>query len=190
LVKLKNDIQFGIRNGDTKYFKQSKVKMIEDYKNPYSTQGVTAIMLWNALVPEHEMQFPVDVNIVPIKSLKMAKPKDPPEGAPINQRVDMGDPLKNRNIAAFAEKWPEAYQQLYREIYQNPVPEIRYMSLSSIALPKNTNIKIPDYIYDLVDYESIVDSSLQLFLPLADSIGLRSLPTTSNTTHMSNLIDL
>ena len=190
LVKLKNDIQFGIRNGDTKYFKQSKVKMIEDYKNPYSTQGVTAIMLWNALVPEQEMQFPVDVNIVPIKSLKMAKPKDPPAGAPINQRVDMGDPLKNRNVAAFAEKWPEAYQQLYREIYRNPVPEIRYMSLSSIALPKNSNIRIPDYIYDLVDYESIVDSSLQLFLPLADSIGLRSLPTTSNTTHMSNLIDL
>ena len=104
--------------------------------------------------------------------------------------MDLGDPLKNKNIAQFAEKYPEAYENLYKEIYRNPIPEVRYMSLGSIALPKNANIVIPEYIYDLIDYESIVDSSLQLFLPIADSIGLRSLPTTTNVSHMSNLVDL
>ena len=190
LVKLKEDIQYGIRHGDTKYFKQSKVKTLEDYKNPYSTQGITAIMLWNALVPEQQMQLPIDVNIVPIKSLRMSKPKEKDVEGSINSKVDLGDPLKNKNIAQFAEKYPEAYENLYKEIYRNPIPEVRYMSLGSIALPKNANIVIPEYIYDLIDYESIVDSSLQLFLPIADSIGLRSLPTTTNVSHMSNLVDL
>lgn len=182
MCHLKADIETGIHSGETKYFKQSKVKSVDQYKNPYSIQGVTSVMLWNALVPQSQIELPGDVNIVPIKPLGMKKPG--------KNQVGFADPRKNQNVAEFAEKYPEAFDLLSRAIYENPNPSIAYMSLSSIALPKNENVEIPQYIYDLIDYSSIVDSAMQLFLPIMEAIGISSLPTTSTTSHMSNIIKL
>ena len=187
MVDLKDEIEYDIRHGGTRFHKQSKVKSIEHYKNPYSTQGVTAVMLWNALVPQAQIELPADVNIVPIKSMTMAHPSK--ERVRLNQMVQV-DPLKNINVAEFAEKYPEAYERLYREIYCNENPAIRHMTLGSIALPKNTEIEVPDYIYSIINYDDIVNNALMLFLPVTEVIGLNSLPTTSKTSHISNIVEL
>lgn len=187
MVDLKNEIEYDIRHGGTRFHKQSKVKGIEHYKNPYSTQGVTAVMLWNALVPQAQIELPADVNIVPIKSMTMAHPSK--ERVRLNQMIQV-EPLKNANVAEFAEKYPEAYERLYREIYCNENPAIRHMTLGSIALPKNTEIEVPDYIYSIINYDDIVNNALMLFLPVTEVIGLNSLPTTSKTSHISNIVEL
>lgn len=183
MCQLKNDIETGIHNGETKYFKQSKVKSVEQYKNPYSIQGVTSVMLWNTLVPQSQIELPGDVNIVPIKPLGMKKPSKEGLGK-------SGEPLKNPNVVELKEKYPEAYELLCQSIYENPNPAIAYMSLASIALPKNENIEVPQYVYDLIDYDDIVNSAMKLFLPIMEAIGIYSLPTTATTSHMSNIITL
>lgn len=188
MCNLKKEIEEGILSGDTKFFKQSKVKSVEAYKNPYSIQGVTAVLLWNALVPNAQIDLPGDVNIVPIRPLTVAKPKDK-KGFEGDFQV-RPDPLKNPVVAEFAEKYPEAYALLEANIYNSPNPNIAYMTMKTIALPKNANIEIPDYIYSLIDYNSIVDSAMMLYLPVMDAIGIKSLPTTSTTDHMSNIIPL
>lgn len=185
MAQLKSDIEYGMSHGDSKFYKQSKVKTSENYKNPFSTQGITAVMLWNAICPNNQIELPADVNIVPIKSLKMDKPKreSPTE-------VVHDDPFKNKNIAELEHKYPEVYQRIYNQIYSNTNPLIRYMSMSSIALPKNTDINIPQYVFDLINYDEIVTTSIQLFLPVMESLGIHSVPTTANTSHMTNIIPL
>lgn len=191
MCKLKDEIEYGVTHGDTKFFKQSKVKRVEDYKNPYSTQGINSVLLWNTLCPHAQIELPGDVNIVPIKGLTCPKP--PVDKNPrFNKAVQIGDPLKNKEIAKFAEKYPDVYNRLEREIYQNPNATIRYMSLNSIAFPKNTNIEIPDYVYYLIKYDDIVNNALMLFLPVMDAIGLKSLPSTTaaKADKMSNIVSL
>ena len=186
MAQLKSDIEYGMSHGDSKFYKQAKVKTPDNYKNPFSTQGITAVMLWNAICPTMAIELPADVNIVPIKSLRLPKP---PERTKPTEVVQL-DPFKNKNIEELADKYPDVYQRLYNEIYTNVNPQIRYMNLSSIALPKNANITIPQYVFDLINYDEIVTNSIQLFLPVMESLGIRSVPTTSNTNHMTNIIQL
>lgn len=186
MAQLKSDIEYGMSHGDSKFYKQAKVKTPDNYKNPFSTQGITAVMLWNAICPTMAIELPADVNIVPIKSLRLPKP---PERTKPTEVVQL-DPFKNKNIEELADKYPDVYQRLYNEIYTNANPQIRYMNLSSIALPKNSNISIPQYVFDLINYDDIVTNSIQLFLPVMESLGIRSVPTTSNTNHMTNIIQL
>ena len=186
MAQLKSDIEYGMSHGDSKFYKQAKVKTPDNYKNPFSTQGVTAVMLWNAICPTMAIELPADVNIVPIKSLRLPKP---PERTKPTEVVQL-DPFKNKNITELADKYPDVYQRLYNEIYTNVNPQIRYMNLSSIALPKNTNLTIPQYVFDLINYDEIVTNSIQLFLPVMESLGIRSVPTTSNTNHMTNIVQL
>ena len=186
MAQLKSDIEYGMSHGDSKFYKQAKVKTPDNYKTPFSTQGVTAVMLWNAICPTMAIELPADVNIVPIKSLRLPKP---PERTKPTEGVQL-DPFKNKNIEELADKYPDVYQRLYNEIYTNVNPQIRYMNLSSIALPKNSNITIPQYVFDLINYDDIVTNSIQLFLPVMESLGIRSVPTTSNTNHMTNIIQL
>ena len=186
MAQLKSDIEYGMSHGDSKFYKQAKVKTPDNYKNPFSTQGITAVMLWNAICPTMAIELPADVNIVPIKSLRLPKP---PERTKPTEVVQL-DPFKNKNIEELADKYPDVYQRLYNEIYTNENPQIRYMNLSSIALPKNSNITIPQYVFDLINYDEIVTNSIQLFLPVMESLGIRSVPTTSNTNHMTNIVQL
>lgn len=185
MAQLKADIEYGMSHGDSKFYKQAKVKTPDNYKNPFSTQGVTAVMLWNTICPDMQIELPADVNIVPIKSLKQDKPKqDTP-----TQMVTT-DPLKNKHVAELAEKHPEVYDRLYKGIYMNENPLIRYMNLTSIALPKNTDMEIPQYVFELINYDDIVTNSIQLYLPVMESLGIHSVPTTANTSHMTNIIQL
>lgn len=182
MIELKKEIEDGIRSGDRRFFKQLVVKLPKHYKNPYSTQGVTATMLWNTLCPDLQIAIPGEIYVVPIKDMKFSKPTD--------GKVNTNTPLNNKNINEYSIKYPEEYSRLYKEIYCNYNAEIRHMSLNYIALPRNEEIKIPKHVVELIDFSKIIDDALALYLPVLNSIGLKNLPTTSTTTHMSNIIQL
>ena len=178
MIKLKNSIEAGVRGGDMKYFKQSAVKSPDLYKNPFQTQGVTSILLWNALCPNYAMEFPADVNIVPIIDLRW------------EYSAKRTHPLDVPNIKWFAERYPEDYNRLHREIYSSSNQDLRHMGMKYIATPKNPNIPVPQVIYDIIDYKKIVDDAIGLFLPVMNSIGIKSLDVSSTETNMSNMVEL
>lgn len=178
MIKLKNSIEAGVRGGDMKYFKQSAVKSPDLYKNPFQTQGVTSILLWNALCPDYAMEFPADVNIVPIIDLRW------------EYSAKRTHPLDVPNIKWLAERYPEDYNRLHREIYSSSNQDLRHMGMKYIATPKNPNIPVPQVIYDIIDYKKIVDDAIGLFLPVMNSIGIKSLDVSSTETNMSNMVEL
>ena len=189
VLTLKRMMEDTIKTGNMEFFKQANVKRPEHYKNPYSTQGVCAIMLWNALCPDKALQFPIDVNIVPIKELTFVKPPKKSDDSPINRMVNK-TPTDYKNIAWYAEKHPEAYRRLFKSIYMSDNGLIRHMNLSSIAVPKNIDYKLPEYVTDLFDIDSVINGTMDLILPIMKSVGINSFQVTSTTEYMSNMISL
>lgn len=197
LVILREDIEISMKKGESKYFKQANVKTIENYKNPYSTQGIKSIMLWNTLSPSYSIELPGDVDIIPIKDFSFKKPATPKENKTTNTKavkaIGVSDDrpyLKNRNVKWLYDNYPEVFKLIEKNIYLNPNPEIRHMGLNFIAKPKNTDIPTPEWFHDIIDTEKVVVSTLKLFSPILSSLGLNNLKVSSTVSYPSNMIDL
>lgn len=179
VLQLKEDIQTSMAKGESTFFKQANVQIIEHYKNPYSTQGIVAVLLWNTLNPTYAMELPTDCDIVPIRELTGPKME--------------GGKMRWANeafVMEFKERFPEAYARLERDIYNNPNQLIRTMGLTSLAKPKNSEIPLPEWFEFLLNTEKVVQDSLDLISPILKSLGLNGLKTNASTEYMTNIIDL
>ena len=179
ILKLKDDISLSMTKGESTFFKQANVQIIEHYKNPYSTQGVVAVLLWNSLNPTYAMELPTDCDIVPIHELTGPK-------------MDNGKMRWSNEefVMKFKDKYPDVYARLERDIYNNPNELIRNMGLTSIAKPKNNEIPLPEWFDFLLDPEKVIQDSLNLISPILKSLGLNGLKTNASTEYMTNIIDL
>ena len=179
ILKLKDDISLSMTKGESTFFKQANVQIIEHYKNPYSTQGVVAVLLWNSLNPTYAMELPTDCDIVPIHELTGPK-------------MDNGKMRWSNEefVMKFKDKYPDVYARLERDIYNNPNELIRNMGLTSIAKPKNSEIPLPEWFDFLLDPEKVIQDSLNLISPILKSLGLNGLKTNASTEYMTNIIDL
>lgn len=180
ILTLKNEIEESLRKGESKFFKQANVQIIEHYKEPYSNQGITSVILWNTLNPEYAMELPTDCDIVPIFDL--TGPKYDKNG---RQHWSNG-----RFVAEFQQRFPKEFERLEAKIYKNENPLIRGMSAKSIAKPKNDEVPIPPWFNFLLDYGRVVQSDLDLISPILSSLGLNSLKTNASTSFITNIINL
>ena len=180
VLDLKSQIDDSVLKGESRFFKQSTVQIIEHYKNPYSTQGVVAVMLWNTLNPQFAMELPTDCDIVPIHELTGPKRSSTGKITWPNEEF----------VMEFRERFPDAYERLNQEIYENPNELIRNMGLTSIAKPKNAEIELPPWFSFLLDNEKVSRDALNLISPILHSLGLNGLKTNASTEYMSNIIDL
>lgn len=180
IMQLKADIEESMKKGESTFFKQANVQIIEHYKNPYSTQGITAVLLWNSLNPAYAMELPTDCDIVPIKELTGPK-------AGSNGKMLWSN---KKFVMEFKEKFPDIYDRLEHDIYHNPNELVRNMGLTSIAKPKNSEIEMPEWFDFIIDTEKVVQDSLKLIEPILKSLGLNGLKTNASTEYITNIIDL
>ena len=170
-----------MRNGESKFFKQATVNIIEHYKQPYSTQQYVATLLWNSLNPTYALELPTDVDIVPIRELTGPK-YDKARGKYVWKNEEF--------VMEFKERFPEAYHNLETQIYKNDNELIRGMGLTSIAKPKNSEIELPEWFDFLLDTDKVTLDALNLISPILKSLGLNGLRTNASTEYMTNIIDL
>ena len=181
VLLVKKEIESSVLKGESTFYKQSSVQLIEHYKEPYSTQGVVAVLLWNTLNPTYSMDLPVDCDIVPI--IELTGPKyDKARGKKVwpNEKI----------VMEFQERFPEVYQELNRNIYNNSNELIRNMGLTSIAKPRNTEIEMPEWFSFLIDRDKVVLDAMNLISPILTSLGLTSLRTNASTEYISNFVSL
>lgn len=181
VLVLKDEIEQSMKNGESTFFKQATVQIVEHYKNPYSTQGVVAVLLWNGLNPEYAMELPTDCDIVPIKELTGPK-FDNARNRYVWRNEDF--------VMEFKNKFPDAYDNLEKFIYNNSNQSIREMGLTSIAKPKNTEVPLPEWFSFLLDSDKVSLDALNLISPILKSLGLNGLKTDASTEYMTNIIDL
>ena len=200
IMQFENDMIQSLLNGDTQYFKQSNIKAIREYKNPYSVQGIKGTLLWNTLNPIYAIQLPSDVDIIPINLEDGRRKVNVKMGEDIVESVWMtyigtgADGKKvymnNRSpgLMHFAERYPEEFERLATEILLNPNPSIRTMGLNAIARPKNDDIPRPAWLNDIMDTSKIVNDALSLFYPILKSLKIYIVKGSNNREHYSNII--
>ena len=182
----KREIRRSIDSGETLYFKQANVGIIEQYKNPYSIQGIKGVTLWNALFPDNQLQLPIDVDIVPIRLENPNTYRS--SGSGDNIIIERKELKPTSFTAQFANRHPDVFAKLEQNIFNNPNETIRLMGVNVLAKPKNANVKLPDWYYELIDKDKIVDDAMSLINPVMDSLAYVILPTTSTTQHLTNIV--
>lgn len=180
ILDVKDQIIESMAKGENTFFKQATVQMVEHYANPYSTQGVIAVLLWNTLNPTYAMELPTDCDIIPIKDLSGPEYTDSGKLRWVNQAF----------VMEFKDKYPDAYARLEKNIYSNENELIRHMGLTSIAKPKNTEIELPEWFNFLLDSDKVVLDAMNLISPILKSLGLNGLKTDASTEYITNVLDL
>ena len=183
VFNLKREIERSIDNGETIYFKQANVGIMEQYAEPYSIQGIKAVTLWNALNPDNPLQLPVDIDIVPTKL-------ENPMYLDKSGNIVQGKLKDSSFMHEFKRKYPKAYKLLEKNIFNHPNEMVAKMGINVLAKPKNSNVELPEWYYDIIDKESIVETALNLINPVMNSLDFVIIPTTSNTNHLTNIVKL
>ena len=207
IMEFEKKLRYDIMHGDTRYFKQANIKTIADYTNPYSMQGIKAVLLWNTLCPNYQIELPGDVDIVPMRWEVGRKTRPDPKVIKDNY-VQVGtklvkDKKTGRQYEAvlyqdndtpamreLEEKYPLVYAALDEMIFHNPNPEICKMGLSFIAKPKNPQIPVPQWLYDFMDIDRIVNDTLTLYNSVLESLGINVTRISTTQSHYTNMVEL
>lgn len=202
IMLFERQIRDDLDNGETKYYRQANIKRAEDYgARAFSMQGIKAVTLWNAMCPDYQIQLPSDVDLVPMRWDEKRKTRTDPKvikpdyvdcGTAISkgQEVHIYQDNDTPALRELKEKFPDAYEALNTKIFHNENPDIRKMGIKWLAKPKNPNIPIPDWYYDFIDKDSIIDDTLKLYYPVLKSIGVNISETSSTKSHYTNMVSL
>ena len=197
ISELEQSIRDSLLSGDTIYYKQAQVKRVSEYAYPYRIPGVKAVLLWNTLNPEYQIELPSDVDIVPI-ILENGRRRTTKVLSGV-ECIYVGDDIHGnrkyvvndtKTILEFGRKYPEAYSRLDSKILRNENPNIRDLKLNFIAKPKNPAIPIPPWFWDIINYDQIINDSLKLYNPILKTLGVKIMKTGPKTEHYTNMISL
>ena len=119
-------IKTSLSKGETRFIKPMSVKDPDAYKMPFSEMGIRSVMGWNTVYPDNPIELPD--NILAVK-------------------VNMG---KLKDIRDLESTYPEIYERLMVEIYENDMKEISSKGLNSFAIPQIAN-EIPEWLIPYID---------------------------------------
>lgn len=176
IKEYENKMYNDIKNGDMGYYKKSvKVKSQDAYVDPMKISAYKATYVWNSLVDFNEqISFPavttsVKVNIKSIKDL-----------APL-------------------EKYPEIFEKFVYLLEKDKnlqrvdsKGKSKFIGIKSIALPYGTD-KVPDWLLELIDIETIISDNMKLFTQLYRPLGFKPGTNSHNGTQIkyyTNIIKL
>lgn len=176
IKEYENKMYNDIKNGDMGYYKKSvKVKSQDAYVDPMKISAYKATYVWNSLVEfNDQISFPavttsVKVNIKSIKDL-----------APL-------------------EKYPEIFEKFVYLLEKDKNLQrvdskgtSKFIGIKSIALPYGTD-KVPDWLLELIDIETIISDNMKLFTQLYRPLGFKPGTNSHNGTQVkyyTNIIKL
>lgn len=146
LSVLKETLKQSLQNKEKDYYNPLKVKSISSYDNPYSTQGVRGMILWNVLKDDEQPPFDLEE----LNYLDSLKVKIDPEL--LKQRY----PEKYNKLANFLENDKDFIPKGNSSKGYNVDKAIK--EINNISVPKNATI--PDFLVDFIDYNTVIDNNL------------------------------
>lgn len=172
VIKFKRSIEQSLYRGETIYYKQANVGIMAKYVDPYRIPGIKGTLLWNLLCPENMIELPVDVDLVPIKSITEDK--------------------KVRE--EFARLFPNEYEMIVDEFgLPQDHPDYKKkgfkFNINVVAKPKNVT-ELPEWYKWLMDTDKITSDAIGLIIPILKSLGLHSLETSNGKEIAANVISI
>ena len=95
VYNFENEVRDSILRGERMFLPNGNAKELGAYKDPFSEQSVRAILTWNLLYPDQQIEFPAKVSL-----LKM-------------------NAFTEESIAPLAKTHPEIYEKLINEVFHD-----------------------------------------------------------------------
>jgi len=158
-------IHRSLLNGEKKFLLPKSVKELEAYEDPYKEQGVRGILVWNLLYPDNSISLPEKVDIVKVK---------------LDTEAQL-EKLKRIN--------KEFYEKIDKHIFNNKNEKIAKKGVQVIAIPRNIP-KIPDWILEFIDYETIILDNISKFYSVLESLWIETIKASSDVEYHSNILKI
>lgn len=164
IESFETEIIQSLKDGEKKYLIPNSVKELEAYSEPLRMQGVRAVIAWNYIYPDLEIELPTKVDLV-----KLTLTED-------------------HELNKLRREYPEIYKVVESKILNNPDERISSKGLGVIAIPRNIE-KVPDWIIPFIDYDTIAFNVLKKFYSVLESLGLDTIKT-SKKEYFSNILNI
>lgn len=162
LSKFENEIYDSLKKGEKVYTSPKSVKELGAYKDPFSQQGMRAVIAWNLIYPDRQIELPTNMDMIKVNLTTMEEI----------------EPLKKSH--------PDIYKTIVKKIFNHKEKSIASKGINVIAIPRNEE-RIPEWIIPYIDYETIVVDNISKFYPVLESIGIE-IVSTSKHSFFSNII--
>lgn len=162
IKRFENEIYYDLKNGGTKYLKNSQYKPEEGYSKIKDSRGVVigskawalpvfrGSEVWNLLYPDKQINSLDRVNIIKLTVTNV------------------------NDIERIKNEFPNEYNNIVTKIFMSNDQNIIKAGLKVLCIP-NTIYKIPDWIIPLIDYDVIISDVISSFKSVLDSFGLEGM---------------
>lgn len=161
--EFERSIRNSLLSGERDYLSPKSVKDFEAYKEPYSIQGVRAVIAWNNIYPDQEIQLPAKVDMVKIA---------------INTKED---------LEVIKDDFPEVYKRFHSHIFGHKHPKIN-KGIDVIAVPRHLD-DIPGWIRHFMNVDTVVQDNLSKFYPILESLQVSIIQSSKGRYH-SNILSI
>jgi len=143
-------IKESLLKGEIDFTIPSKANSAENYVNPYSQQPYRAVLTWNKLFPELDINLPNKINMVKLN---------------IKDMDDVRTKIEDPDIIA-----------RYESIFENK--DLTKNGINVVAIGEVN--EIPEEIRPFIDIEAMVGTHTKPGLPLLKSLGFETLTSTES----------
>lgn len=184
------EVEQKLHEGDSSFYRQLTVQSANRYKAPLSNQGYKAVFLWNSFNPLGELEFPAEVDIIPITldtgmtEKKYLMLRENPEAFFNDKASSKAGPLKD-----FYYKHHDIFMNYYNNILRSPNESLWKLTLTCIAKPRDMEM-LPDWLSDIINVNKITSGVIQLINPVIEPLGTVSHAVNSTSTHYTNVVDI
>lgn len=185
------EVEVRLREGDSSFYRQLTVQNAARYAAPLSNQGYKATFLWNAFNPLEELQYPAEVDIIPITLDTGMSDKKYLLLREIGPEAFFNDKASAKAIPLreFYRKHHDIFMNYYNNILRSPNESTWKLTLNCIAKPIDMET-LPEWLADIINVNKITSSIIQLINPVIEPLGTVSHAITSTTTHYTNVVDI
>lgn len=162
-----NEIRASLAAGDVTFLPITSAKPMEAYKDPAKLQAVRAIMAWNAIYPDNEIEVPskpkvLKLNIYTEDDLDKINDKYPEVANIIREKVF------HDTTGIFISKKKKTATKKGEKV-TTMVDNSK--GLTVLAIPATA--KIPDWAKPYIDYDTTIDSVLAPFKSVVEILGVQ-----------------
>ena len=157
-------IMESLMKGERNFLIPKSVKELEAYKDPYKEQGVRAVVAWNYMYPDQEIQLPEKVDIVKVKMTKL------------------------EDISELEETQPDIYNRLVRFIYKGKTEKLVKKGIEVVAIPRNAE-GVPKWLLPYIDYTGITNDNISRFYSVINSLEVETIKA-SDKKYFTNIMNI
>lgn len=166
LNKLQNfqeEMKASLECGEKRFLKPTSVKPSKFYDNPLGQQGCRAVMNWNIVYPDREIELPDSVSIV---KMTMTRPED---------------------LELIKGSYPEIYHRIKEEIFESSEDKISSKGLYVLAIPRDEDV-VPEWARPFIDTDTIIHDNMKNIVKILEVLDIDPISVTSADEHFSNIV--